>query len=208
MFSWFGRKERGQAELGFQHPTANSTDDERENDELIATRKILLRQEIDDASATKAIAKMLFLQHLDRQKDISIDIESHGGSVSAGFAICDTIDFISCPVATHCSTHAGGMAALLLAAGAKGRRSMSSRASVAFVPPVAHRGTNDELVRTYELLTRKFAELTRQSPDRIRADMETYRNFVAIEAQVYGFVDIVQGDADYTSSKSTASPFQ
>jgi ATP-dependent Clp protease protease subunit len=190
MFSWFGRADRDKTSPE-RRPLRNQIYDQLEGDELRRTRSILVRREIDNTLANEIVAKLLFLHSVNAQLQICIDIESNGGNVVACFAICDTIKFVSCPVATHCPTHAGGIAALLLAAGEPGKRSISSEASIAFSPLSNDGEPSDNFNRICDEVEHKFAELTGQSHERIRDDMESFARFDANAAKDYGLVDFV-----------------
>jgi ATP-dependent Clp protease protease subunit len=166
---------------------------------LLKDRIIFLGQPIDDLVSNLVIAQLLFLEAEDPDRDISIYINSPGGIVSAGLAIYDTMEFIKPDVATICMGQAASMAALLLAAGAKGKRSALPNARIMIHQPMGgSRGQASDLFiftkeivalrdRMNEILTRH----TGQEMDRIRRD--TDRNFFmsSEEAKGYGIVDEV-----------------
>lgn len=105
---------------------------------LLSDRIIVLSDEINDATASVVVAQLLFLEGQDAEKDISLYINSPGGSVTAGFAIYDTMQFIKCDVSTICMGIAASMGAFLFAAGAKGKRLVLPNSEV-MIPPASRR---------------------------------------------------------------------
>ncbi len=166
---------------------------------LLRDRIIFVGSVIDDIVANLVIAQLLFLEAEDPERDISLYINSPGGIVSAGLAIYDTMEFIKPDVATICMGQAASMAAVLLAAGAKGKRSTLPHSRIMIHQPMGgSRGqASDMYIYTREILTlrERMAEIlsrhTGQSLERIRKD--TDRNFFmsAEESKEYGLVDDV-----------------
>ena len=166
---------------------------------LLKDRIVFLGSVIDDVISNLVIAQMLFLEAEDPDKDISLYINSPGGLVSAGLAIYDTMQFIKPDVATTCMGQASSMAAVLLAAGAKGKRTALPHARVMIHQPMGgSQGQATDLeIYTKEILTLRekvneiLAKHTGQPIDRIRKD--TDRNFFMSgeEAKAYGIVDDV-----------------
>jgi ATP-dependent Clp protease protease subunit len=166
---------------------------------LLKERIIFIGTPIDDMVANLVIAQLLFLAGEDPDQDINIYIHSPGGVVSAGLAIYDTMEYIKPDVATICMGQAASMGALLLAAGAKGKRRALPNARVMIHQPMgSSRGqASDIFIYTKEIVTLRekmneiLAHHTGQPADRIRKD--TDRNFFmsAEEAMEYGIVDEV-----------------
>jgi ATP-dependent Clp protease protease subunit len=166
---------------------------------LLKDRIVFLGSVIDDVISNLVIAQMLFLEAEDPDKDISLYINSPGGLVSAGLAIYDTMQFIKPDVATTCMGQASSMAAVLLAAGAKGKRTALPHARVMIHQPMGgSQGQATDLeIYTKEILTLRekvneiLSKHTGQPIDRIRKD--TDRNFFMSgeEAKAYGIVDDV-----------------
>jgi ATP-dependent Clp protease protease subunit len=166
---------------------------------LLKDRIVFLGSVIDDVISNLVIAQMLFLEAEDPDKDISLYINSPGGLVSSGLAIYDTMQFIKPDVATTCMGQASSMAAVLLAAGAKGKRTALPHARVMIHQPMGgSQGQATDLeIYTKEILTLRekvnqiLAKHAEQPIDRIRKD--TDRNFFMSgeEAKAYGIVDDV-----------------
>lgn len=166
---------------------------------LLRDRIIFVGSVIDDIVANLVIAQLLFLEAEDPDRDISLYIHSPGGVVSAGLAIYDTMEFIKPDVATICMGQAASMGALLLTAGAKGKRSALPHSRIMIHQPMGgSRGqASDMYIYTKEILTLRermseiLAKHTGQPLERIRKD--TDRNFFmsAEEAKEYGIVDEV-----------------
>jgi len=166
---------------------------------LLKDRIIFIGTPIDDNVANLAIAQMLFLEGEDPDRDINLYIHSPGGVVSAGLAIYDTMQFIKPDVATICMGQAASMGAVLLAAGAKGKRSCLPNSRVMIHQPWGgtQGQTTDieiytrEMVKTREALNEILAKHTGQPLERIARDAD--RNFFmsADEAKAYGVVDEV-----------------
>ena len=166
---------------------------------LLRDRIIFVGTVIDDVVANLVIAQLLFLEAEDPDRDISLYIHSPGGLVSAGLAIYDTMEFIRPDVATICMGQAASMGALLMAAGAKGKRSALPHSRIMIHQPMGgSRGqASDMFIYTKEILTLRermneiLAKHTGQDLEKIRKD--TDRNFFmsAEEAKEYGLVDEV-----------------
>ena len=166
---------------------------------LLKDRIIFIGQPIDDLISNLVIAQLLFLEAEDPDRDISIYINSPGGIVSAGLAIYDTMEFIKPDVATICMGQAASMAALLLAAGAKGKRSALPNARIMIHQPMGgSRGqASDLFIFTKEILALRarmneiMAAHTGQDLERIRRDTDRNYFMSSDEAKQYGLVDEV-----------------
>jgi ATP-dependent Clp protease, protease subunit len=166
---------------------------------LLKERIIFLVGPVEDYMANLVVAQLLFLESENPDKDISLYINSPGGSVSAGLAIFDTMNFIKPDVGTLCTGMAASMGAFLLAAGAKGKRMALPNASVMIHQPSGGaRGTAAdieisarEILKTREQLNRILAERTGQPLEKISKDMERDYWMSAEETQAYGLVDQV-----------------
>lgn len=164
---------------------------------LLKDRIIVLGSEIDDAVANLVIAQLLFLELEDPDKDIHLYINSPGGVVSAGLGIYDTMQFVKCDVCTYAVGQAVSMAALLLAAGAKGKRYALPNARILIHQPLggAHGQATDveiharEIVRVKNRLIDILAKHTGQPREKVAADTERDRFMTAEEALAYGIVD-------------------
>ena len=166
---------------------------------LLKDRIVFIGSPIEDAMATVIIAQLLFLQSEDAEKDISVYINSPGGVVTAGMAIYDTMQYLKCDCATYCIGQAASMGAVLLAAGAKGKRFALPNARVMIHQP--HGGGEgqatdiriqaDEIIRTRATLNRILCEQT--GKDLATIERDTDRDFFmsAAEAKAYGIVDEV-----------------
>ena len=166
---------------------------------LLKSRVILLGSEVDDAAANQICAQLLFLEGEDPKADVWLYVNSPGGSITAGMAIYDTMQFISCDVATVCVGLAASMGQFLLTAGAKGKRYSLPNARIMMHQPLAGlRGqAADIAIQAEQLRSNKdrMAELTSlhsgKPVDDIRRDSERDRWFSAEQAQQYGLVDKV-----------------
>src|SRR5471032_3229765 len=166
---------------------------------LLKDRIIFLGTPIDDTVANIIIAQLLFLQMEDAKKDIHMYIHSPGGYVTAGMAIYDTIQFMTCDVATYCIGMAASMGAVLLAAGAKGKRFALPNARIMIHQPSggARGQASDISIQAKEILRLKkqlneiMAYHTGQPVDRIEKDMERDNYMSADSAKEYGIVDEV-----------------
>ncbi|RMF40555.1 MAG: ATP-dependent Clp endopeptidase proteolytic subunit ClpP [Planctomycetota bacterium] len=166
---------------------------------LLKDRIIFLGSQVNDEVANALVAQMLFLQSDDPKADIHLYINSPGGSVSAGLAIYDTMQFVSCDVATYCIGQAASMGAVLLAAGAKGKRFSLPNARIMIHQPLAGmQGTAEDIMihaTEFKRIKQKLNEIllkhTGQSLDRIEADTDRDRFMSPEEAVEYGLIDKV-----------------
>jgi ATP-dependent Clp protease protease subunit len=166
---------------------------------LLRERVIFLVGPVNDHTANLVVAQLLFLESENPDKDISLYINSPGGSVSAGMAIFDTMNFIKPQVSTLCTGMAASMGAFLLAAGAKGKRFSLPNSKVMIHQPLG--GTQGqateieiaarEILKTRERLNQMLAEATGQPLSRIEQDTERDYYLTAEEAKAYGLVDDV-----------------
>jgi ATP-dependent Clp protease protease subunit len=164
---------------------------------LLEDRIIFLRHAIDDEVSNVVIAQILFLAAKDPAKDIKLYINSPGGSVTGGFAVYDTMRYVKCDVATICVGQAASMAALLLAAGTKGKRSAlpNSRILIHQVfggaqgQAIDVKIQTDELLRVRDQINRALAEHTGQTVRKIGKDTERDYFMTAAEALSYGLID-------------------
>jgi ATP-dependent Clp protease protease subunit len=166
---------------------------------LLKDRIIFLQGVVDDNSANLIVAQMLFLQFDDPKADIHLYINSPGGSVTAGMSIYDTMQYITCDVATYCIGQAASMGAVLLCAGAKGKRNVLPHSRVMIHQPLAGtEGTTTEiLIHAKEFLRLKqdlneiLVKHTGQTLERIEKETDRDKFMSAKEAQDYGIVDHV-----------------
>jgi len=166
---------------------------------LLNDRIIMLNDQVDNSSASVIIAQMLYLEGQDPDKDISFYINSPGGSVSAGLAIYDTMQYIKCDVSTICMGMAASMGAFLLAAGAKGKRFALPNSEIMIHQPLgqAQGQATDILIhanhieKTRANLNRILAENTGKPLDVIAHDTERDNFMSAAEAAEYGLIDKV-----------------
>jgi len=166
---------------------------------LLRERIVFLVGPVNDAVANLVVAQLLFLESENPDKDISLYINSPGGSVSAGMSIYDTMNFIKPEVSTLCMGMAASMGAFLLAAGAKGKRFSLPNAKVMIHQPLggAQGQATDieiharEILKTREVLNRILAERTGQTLEKIQSDTERDYFMSATEAQGYGLIDQV-----------------
>ena len=166
---------------------------------LLKERIIFLGEEVTDASASIIIAQMLFLESEDPDKDINFYINSPGGSVTAGMAIYDTMNYIKCDVSTMCLGMAASMGAFLLAGGAKGKRYALPNSEIMIHQPsggAQGQATEIEInaqhiLKIRERMNRLMAANTGQSYETICADTERDNWKTAEEALAYGLIDKV-----------------
>ncbi|AIY85788.1 ATP-dependent Clp protease proteolytic subunit [Thermotoga sp. 2812B] len=166
---------------------------------LLKDRIVFLGSPIDDHVANLVIAQLLFLEAEDPDKDVYLYINSPGGSVTAGLAIYDTMQYIKCDVSTICVGQAASMAAVLLAAGAKGKRYALPNARIMIHQPLggAEGPAKDveiitrELLRIKDLLNRILSKHTGQPIEKIEKDTDRDFFMSAEEAKEYGIVDKV-----------------
>jgi ATP-dependent Clp protease protease subunit len=175
---------------------------EREYDifsRLLNERIVFLGQPVDDQIANLIVAQLLHLESVDPDKDISIYINSPGGSIYAGLAIYDTMQFIKPDVSTICCGIAMSMGSLLLAGGAKGKRlSLPNSRILIHQPSAGFEGQSSdieiharEILKTRERIDHIYAEHTGRPLDEVHRDMERDRFFRPDEAQEYGLIDRV-----------------
>ncbi len=164
---------------------------------LLQDRIIFLTGEVNDDVASVLVSEMLFLESQDSEKDINFYINSPGGSVSAGFAIYDTMNYIKCDVSTICMGLAASMGAFLLAGGAKGKRLALPNAEVMIHQPSGGakgqeteiRIVAEQILKTRERLNQILADNTGKSLEQIRIDTERDNYMSAAEAKEYGLID-------------------
>ena len=164
---------------------------------LLQDRIIFLSDEVNDTPASLVIAQLLFLDSVDKEKDISFYINSPGGSISAGLAIYDTMNMVHADVATFCIGMAASMGAFLLAGGAKGKRFILPNAEVMIHQPLG--GTQgqatdikiqaEHMMKTKERMNRLLSENTGKDLATIERDTERDNWMSAEEAVAYGLVD-------------------
>lgn len=167
---------------------------------LLSDRIIFLGEEVSAASAQLVVAQMLFLEAQDPEKDIQLYINSPGGSITAGLAIYDTIQFVKCDVSTICIGLAASFGAFLLAGGAKGKRIALPNAEILIhQPAIGGNGVqgqatdikivSDNIQKNKTRLNRILAENTGKSVEQIAADTERDHYMSAQEALEYGLID-------------------
>lgn len=166
---------------------------------LLSDRIIFLGEEVSDASAGIIVAQMLFLEAQDPEKDIQLYINSPGGSITAGFAIYDTMQYIKCDVSTMCMGLAASFGAFLLAGGKKGKRMALPNAEIMIHQPAIGGGikgqatdiriASEHMHKCRQRLNRILAENTGKSPEQICADTERDNFMSAKEAMEYGLID-------------------
>ena len=164
---------------------------------LLNDRIIFLSDEVNDTTASLVVAQLLFLEAQDPDKDISFYINSPGGSVTAGMAIYDTMNYVKCDVSTICIGMAASMGAFLLSAGAKGKRIALPNSEIMIHQPLGGaRGQAtdikiqaDLILRTRDNLNRILAENTGKSIEEIARDTERDNFMTAKQALEYGLID-------------------
>ena len=177
---------------------------------LLQDRIVMLGGEVTDDSANSIVAQLLFLQAQDAKKEISMYINSPGGSVTAGLAIYDTMQFISCPVATYCIGQAASMGAVLLTAGAKGKRYALPNARIMIHQPWggAEGKASDieitarEILRLKEILNQILASHSGKALEDVVRDTDRDHFMSAAEACTWGLIDKVI-DAESTEAEKT-----
>ena len=173
---------------------------------LLKDRIIFLSEDVNNVSASLVVAQLLFLESEDPDKEISLYINSPGGSITDGMAIVDTINYIKCPVSTICVGMAASMGAVLLASGEKGRRFATPNSEILIHQPLISGGLSgqtteikihaDHMVRTREKLNKLLSERTGQSLETIEKDTERDNYMSAEEALKYGLIDGILGKRD------------
>lgn len=171
---------------------------------LLSERIIFLGEEVTDTSASLIVSQLLFLEASDPSKDIQLYINSPGGSISAGFAIYDTMQYIKCDVSTICMGLAASFGAFLLAGGTKGKRIALPNAEIMIHQPAIHgngvqgQATDIQIVTQHILQSRQrlnsiLSENTGKSIEEIAADTERDHYMSAQEALEYGLIDKILG---------------
>ena len=167
---------------------------------LLSDRIIFLGEEVTDASASSVIAQLLFLEAQDPGRDIQLYINSPGGSVTAGFAVYDTMQYIKCDVSTICIGLAASFGAFLLAGGAKGKRLALPNAEIMIHQPlIGGKGlsgpaadiqiASEQMQKTKQRLTRLLSENTGRTVDEVAAATERDNFMSAREALAFGLID-------------------
>ena len=167
---------------------------------LLSDRIVFLGEEVSDVSASLIIAQMLFLESQDPGKDIQLYINSPGGSVSAGFAIYDTMQYVKCDVSTICIGLAASFGAFLLAGGTKGKRLALPNAEIMIHQPAIHGNgiqgqatdikiTSDHIQKSKKRLNTILSENTGKSIDEVAAATERDNYMTAREAMDFGLID-------------------
>lgn len=167
---------------------------------LLSDRIVFLGEEVSDVSASLIIAQMLFLESQDPGKDIQLYINSPGGSVSAGFAIYDTMQYVKCDVSTICIGLAASFGAFLLAGGTKGKRLALPNAEIMIHQPAIHGNgiqgqatdikiTSDHIQKNKKRLNTILSENTGKSIDEVAIATERDNYMTAIEAMDFGLID-------------------
>ena len=166
---------------------------------LLSDRIIMLCDEVNDASASLVVAQLLYLEGQDPDKDISLYINSPGGSITAGMAIYDTMQYVKCDVSTICIGMAASMGAFLLSAGAKGKRLALPNSEIMIHQPSGGaqgqvtdiRIQAERISRIKEKLNKIMSEATGQPLEKIERDTERDNFMSAEEAKAYGLIDEV-----------------
>lgn len=168
---------------------------------LLNDRIIMLCDEVNDTTASLVVAQLLYLEGQDPDKDISLYINSPGGSITAGMAIYDTMNYIKCDVSTICVGMAASMGAFLLSAGAKGKRFALPNSEIMIHQPLIGGGLqgqatdikihSDHLMRTKEKLNKILSQVTGQTLETIQNDTERDNFMTAQQAMEYGLIDKV-----------------
>ena len=172
---------------------------------LLKDRIIFLGEEVNDVSANLIVAQLLFLEAEDPSKDIQLYINSPGGSVTAGMAIYDTMQYIKCDVSTICMGMAASMGAFLLASGTKGKRFALPNAEIMIHQPLIAGGQGgglsgqttdikihaEHMVYIRDKMNRMLSEYTGQPLEKLQMDTERDNYMSALEAKEYGLIDEV-----------------
>lgn len=166
---------------------------------LMKDRIVFLGTEIDDMVANVIVAQLLFLESEDPEKDVNLYINSPGGSVTAGLAIYDTMQYVRCPITTICVGMAASMAAVILTAGSAGKRKALPHSRIMIHQP--HGGSRGqvsdieiiakEMLRTKQTLNEIIAKHSGQPVDKVHKDGDRDFYMSAIEAKEYGLIDEV-----------------
>lgn len=180
---------------------------------LLKDRIVFLGTQVNDVVANAIIAQFLFLQFDDEKADIHFYINSPGGSVTAGLAIYDTMQYIKCDVATYCVGQAASMGAVLLAAGAAGKRNSLPHSRIMIHQPLAGmEGTATELeihakevIRMKQMLNEILLKHTGQPLDKIERDTDRDNFMSPVEAKSFGLIDSVLDRLPHAPAPQTAS---
>ncbi len=175
---------------------------------LLKDRIIILGTPVNDAVASSIVAQMLYLQAEDPEKDINLYINSPGGVVSSGFAIYDTMQYVTCDIATTCVGMAASMGAVLLAAGTKGKRNILPNARVMIHQPLGgvQGQASDieieaqEIIRIKKLISEILADHSGKDPEEVMEDTDRNKWMSAEEAVEYGLIDNVMKNEKKKSS--------
>ncbi len=190
------------SDLSLPIVTDQMTTGDRANDvyaRLLKERIVFLGTQVDDNAANLICAQLLLLQSEDEERDIYLYINSPGGSVSAGMAIYDTMQYVSCDVGTICMGLAASMGQFLLCAGQPGKRYALPHSRVLMHQPSAQmQGAAvdiaihaEQIIYTKRIMAERIAEHTGQTVDQIEIDFDRDRWFTAVEAREYGIIDKV-----------------
>ena len=166
---------------------------------LLNDRIIFLGEEINDVTASLVVAQLLYLEAQDPEKDISLYINSPGGSITSGMAIYDTMNFIKCDVSTICIGMAASMASFLLAAGTKGKRTALPNSEILIHQPLGGMQGQasdikihaDHILRIKDKMNRLLSEMTGQPIERVVADTDRDNYLTPEQALEYGLIDKV-----------------
>ncbi|WP_313561329.1 ATP-dependent Clp endopeptidase proteolytic subunit ClpP [Ruminiclostridium cellobioparum] len=166
---------------------------------LLNDRIIILSDVVTDESASLVVAQMLYLEAADPDKDINFYINSPGGSISAGFAVYDTMQYIKCDVSTICIGFAASMGSFLLAAGTMGKRFALPNSEILIHQPLVSGGIQgqatdikihaEHLIKTRSRINKIYSERTGQPLEKIEKDVERDFYMSAEEAKAYGLID-------------------
>ncbi len=178
---------------------------------LLNDRIIILSDVVTDESASVIVAQMLYLEAADPDKDINFYINSPGGSISAGFAIYDTMQYIKCDVSTICIGFAASMGSFLLTAGAAGKRFALPNSEILIHQPLVSGGIQgqatdikihaEHIIKTRSRINKIYSERTGQPLEKIEKDVERDFYMSAEEAKAYGLIDKILV-RDHSNSKS------
>ena len=196
-------------------PVAQTSPSDRAGEvyaQLLKERIVFLGTPVEDASANLICAQLLLLAAEDPHRDISLYINSPGGSVTAGLAIYDTMQFVSCDVSTYCMGLAASMGQFLLCAGTPGKRYALPHSRILMHQPSGQaqgQATDiaiqaEQIVYLKRMMAERIAFHTGQSVERIEADSDRDRWFTAEEAKEYGFIDHVISQAAQIGEPATA----
>lgn len=166
---------------------------------LLNDRIIMLSEMVNDTTASLVVAQILFLESSDPEKDIQLYINSPGGSITAGMAIYDTMQYVKCDISTICIGLAASMGSFLLTAGAKGKRFALPNSEILIHQPLISGGIqgpatdikihSDWIIKTKHKINKLYSERTGQPLSKIEADMERDYFMTANEAKEYGLID-------------------